>query len=86
MLVVQHHGTQTPISYNHVINPIKVGKHTEPNWDELKKIRNKSACNILDKDFEKTQKDGHIVIINRAGGWCIITYSMDILEGKELIK
>lgn len=86
MLVIQHHGTHTPISYSHVINPIKVGNSMEPNWEELKQIRQKSVCNIFDRDFEKAQKEGYVIIINRAGGWCIITYSMDILEGKELIK
>ena len=87
MLVVQHHGTNTPISYKHVINPL--GNERDgfsPNWEQYKKINETSKFNIRKSDFEKAQCEGAIIIVNRAGGWCTITYGMDILEGAELVN
>ena len=87
MLIVQHHGTNAPIRYNHVINPIKCeGGTFAPNWEQYNKIlASGSKMNILKKDFERVQCEGAIIIVNFAGGWCTMTYGMDILEGSELV-
>lgn len=87
MLIVQHHGTNTPISYKNVINPIKLaGGGFAPNWEQYNKIvASGSKMNILKKDFERVQEEGAIIIVNFAGGWCTMTYGMDILEGAELV-
>lgn len=87
MLIVQHHGTNTPIKYKHVINPIKCENGTfAPNWRKFDEIQQQgSKMNILGGDFERVQKEGAIIIINFAGGWCTMTYGMDILEGAELV-
>lgn len=86
MLIIQHHGSVEPVSYKHVINPIKTEKGFEPNWEEYKKIKATSQINALKEDFEKHQKNGKIIIVNFAGGWCFLTYGIDILQGKELIN
>lgn len=86
MLIIQHHGTTTPIQYNHVINPIKVEGSYAPNWNEYNRIKSSGApINILKNDFERVQSEGAIIIINRAGGWCTMTYGMDVLKGAELL-
>ncbi len=83
MLVIQHHGTSTPISYKHVIKPIgnqEIG--FTPNWEAYNKIK----FNINKETFERVQSEGKIILVNSAGGWCDYTYGMDILEGAELIE
>lgn len=86
MLIIQHHGTQTPVEYKHVVNPIKTASGFEPNWSEIRKIRATSKFNGVDKIFEDVQSRGSVIIINEAGGWCTLTFGMKILQGKELVK
>ncbi len=87
MLIIQHHGTNTPISYKHVVKPIGSKESGfSPNWEQYNKIKATSLCNILPNDFERVQNEGKIILINSAGGWCDYTYGMDILEGANLIE
>lgn len=86
MLIIQHHGTNTPITYKHSVQPIKTAQGFEPNMAAFNKVKSASVWNIFEEDFVRFQKAGKTLLVNQAGGWCELTYGMDILEGQENLK
>lgn len=67
------------IDFAHSIVPIKCGEKFIPNTWKLDSIRRNSKINILTEDFEKHQKAGKTILVNKMGGWCIRTKDMDIV-------
>lgn len=71
-ILVQHPNQKQPVSYKQVA-PVKVGNRYEPNYMDLNRVMVSQPLFIRHSAFAEAQEKGQTILINKNGGWCLLT-------------